>query len=1273
MPARKGCDRATRGKALDYQLEQLGDERFQLLCQALLVAEFPAVQCTPVGQPDGGRDAFQLPLSYSATGRTGVALFQVKFVRRDEARDLRKWLLKVIEDELPKVRVLAERGARSYYLLTNVSGTSHLDSGSIDKLNELLASMLPIPAYVWWRDDICRRLETYPGVKWSYPEILRGSDLLPLLLAAGDEPNRKRRTLALRAFMAAQFENDEEVRFKQIELQNDLMKLFVDVPASLVKGPGNRRNRHIDRRVLDAIAEQVEGVANPGKGARSRRYDVDEETGIGAAALLLHQHAQSRFPFIVLEGAPGQGKSTLAQYACQVHRMQLLDKKQALKTLPAEHVPSNVRLPIKVDLREYAAWISGVNPFIEAEEAVRRPYESQNRRLEAFLTELVSSSSGGAGFTVDDLLLTFSESAVLLLLDGLDEVADLRRRQQVVSEITGASRRLSELAPQLQVIVTTRPSAFTGVAEFPVRQFHYFDLLPLTRGLTSRYATKWCVAKKISGREAAEVKKSLDIRLHQPHLRDLSRNPMQLAILLSVIHTRGASLPDKRTALYDIYVELFLAREAEKTEEVREHQELLIDVHRYLAWVLHAEAETGHELGRITTARLMALLEDYLSKEGRDVNLATELFVGCQRVVFLVARVEGTFEFEVQPLREYFAARHLYETASNGAEPGNRRERFTALARNPYWLNVTRFFAGCYSKGELPTLAADLRVLKEDPLYQLIGYPRSLVLTLAGDWVFSQHNKSLKEALAVALEDEGLRLVLMAAASQNRGAPRLPDGCGRRELIDAAIELLYKVDHKDQDFFSLCSLLQLNTSPDERLALWRSCADSGEMSTAKKSWLAHYLGITPLLTTRDLRVVGLEGEGLDDLLFILFINRQLAVLTKLDRRVRRRFEQLLLGRGIFPILSGPGWPYRASSALSVASYLPLFMGVDRRTSMEEARARHFSHRRLDGEDKSLSPFDPSTTTVNKFLAVVKEIEKRPVADWLDGPDLWEKLISTAQQELGETWAVRRLAILAAVAVNAPRRMADGAGESYGLFSSVPLWRRLLLARSRAGVVTWWREQLQGAATDEDKAFWILTALNIAGAKTLTALLSEIDAALAEIEEWNVVLEAQRELSSPISMGWPRPKSLVLSNLSQGLSPRTATLLASGPVSSQGRMELQDRYVDGYTGSDPAVLEQYQQMLLRRIRSLRKDDSWRSLVEVMRQSHGHPVQELAFEISELVRSDIEIPYDLAVDVCRNRDVSPSLAALAERRYERSLFGELPALVRVATDQRWFENL
>ena len=67
---------------MDYNYEALDDKRFQKLCQALIVAQFPDVQCLPVGEADGGRDAF-LVREYS--GKKSVHVFQVKFSQNPDS------------------------------------------------------------------------------------------------------------------------------------------------------------------------------------------------------------------------------------------------------------------------------------------------------------------------------------------------------------------------------------------------------------------------------------------------------------------------------------------------------------------------------------------------------------------------------------------------------------------------------------------------------------------------------------------------------------------------------------------------------------------------------------------------------------------------------------------------------------------------------------------------------------------------------------------------------------------------------------------------------------------------------------------------------------------------------------------------------------------------------------------------------------------------------------------------------------------------------------
>jgi len=215
-----------------------------------------------------------------------------------------------------------------------------------------------------------------------------------------------------------------------------------------------------------------------------------------------------------------------------------------------------------------------------------------------------------------------------------------------------------------------------------------------------------------------------------------------------------------------------------------------------MAWLLQSETEQGNAQASIPLERLHQLVTDYLRREGHDLSLAKNLFSGMvERVVALVSRVEGTFEFEVQPLREYFAACHLYYTApqsSPGKEkPGSKPDRFDAIAHNFYWLNVTRFYAGCYSKGELSSLVERLQELASEEQLRVVSYPRLLAATLLSDWVFTQNPKSVQQVAELITNDSGLRLLLASfrrgSAFRSRNAAptelTLPPKCGRDELF----------------------------------------------------------------------------------------------------------------------------------------------------------------------------------------------------------------------------------------------------------------------------------------------------------------------------------------------------------------------------------------------------------------------------------------------------------------------------------------------------------
>ena len=223
-----------------YPYEQLNDESFQQLSQSLPLKAFSDLQCFPVGQPDGGRDGM-VRLFESAPGTTSFILFQVKFARRElNPSEAREWLLGTLKDELPKVQKQIGEGAERFVLVTNVSGTAHPEVGSIDKLQALLDEHIPIPAQAWWRDDLDRRLDDAWDLKFAYPALFSGTDLLRLVFEASPSESRERRRNAITAFLSHEFASDREVKFKQAELENDIFDLFTDVPL-VPRNPAGRR------------------------------------------------------------------------------------------------------------------------------------------------------------------------------------------------------------------------------------------------------------------------------------------------------------------------------------------------------------------------------------------------------------------------------------------------------------------------------------------------------------------------------------------------------------------------------------------------------------------------------------------------------------------------------------------------------------------------------------------------------------------------------------------------------------------------------------------------------------------------------------------------------------------------------------------------------------------------------------------------------------------------------------------------------------------------
>jgi hypothetical protein len=624
----------------------------------------------------------------------------------------------------------------------------------------------------------------------------------PQLLHAISNPELRMRTLL--TAMRSDFTDDDPIRFNEAELVGPSVDLmFVDVPV--VAHPRTLAGRlladiepngvQVDwdqahQLTSNLAPELLEPVSSPeGVGTigpiqlRIGETTYESLSWAGGAQALLHP---GWLASTVILGGPGQGKSTLLQYVCQEQRARHLGEASydpdLAKIRPTAAMP---RIPFRIDLRLYARWR---RKRLENEAARGRKRQKSGKRrpkpqaedldindlawlkelspevtrsvlLETYVCELVSTAAGGATFGIDDLVAVASRWPILFALDGLDEVAPIVDRIAVSDLIREFQARYNQAGVDVIIVVTSRP----GVVERPLwedRAFAVLELGEMVDALKMRYIEKWAISVELPAERRTTLLAAFEAERDKPHVREVSSNPMQLAILCRLLDRRTV-IPAQRTKLYDEYINVFFDREFDKNDTISEYRDTLAKIHAYVGWWMHTAAERGESNGTIDLPTLRELLHEYLAGIGEPTQMVDELYNEMKsRVICLVQRKQasGLFEFEVQGIREYFAARYLIDEVVNTA--GTKGDRLRETIRRPYWSNVMRFAAGRFTGGELPEIVYVCRELEENEFARQ-PLPRAAAKQLLDDHVFAtMHQSVVKDLLIDATAGTGIFLAL---------------------------------------------------------------------------------------------------------------------------------------------------------------------------------------------------------------------------------------------------------------------------------------------------------------------------------------------------------------------------------------------------------------------------------------------------------------------------------------------------------------------------------
>lgn len=313
------------------------------------------------------------------------------------------------------------------------------------------------------------------------------------------------------------------------------------------------------------------------------RLSNSSQTSLLANKLL----TETRSKKAVILGAPGSGKSTLASY----FTVMLTQSKAKDLGLDGDRD----WLPIVIEIRDL----------------------EQNLDLNIFnyLHQFAESNLTTDKLPPDFFQHWLKQGNAVILLDGIDEVADTAKRYRVVE-------KLNLFLHQYQnniAIVTSRPSGYKRDF-FSTTEFPHYQLQPFNDKKIEEFINHWYDSRYTDPQEAARCKDTLRKALEDnDRIKLLAKNPLLITII-ALIHRYQAYLPKERHKLYDKAVETLLtswdANKAISGHKVLKYLDL-DDLRRLLEslarWI-HSQGSTGDKEGgtQIDKDDLLSWLSKYI-------------------------------------------------------------------------------------------------------------------------------------------------------------------------------------------------------------------------------------------------------------------------------------------------------------------------------------------------------------------------------------------------------------------------------------------------------------------------------------------------------------------------------------------------------------------------------------------------------------------------------------------------------------------------------------